>query len=639
MEKQTIDLKETIRPNRLAGLWQLMGGFRAIYLTAIAAVALATLARTSIYYLIRYFVDDALQSDRLLQILPWLALSFIGLATGQGLFTYLSGRWAAFTAEGLAKRLRDYLYDHLQRLTFTYHDQTQTGELIQRVTSDVDAIRLFFAEQAIGIGQIVLMFLINFIGIWLLSPYLAWMSVIVIPFVLIISLFFFKRIGTAYERFQEQEAVVSNRFQENVSGVRVVKAFARQDFEMGRFEGANHKLYRRGIYFAFMHGTFWPITDIILGGQMVFGFYIGAMMAIRGEITIGTYLAYAQMVQLIIWPIRNLGRLITQMSTASVSYSRVADIIRQDREPLNQGSTIPAGGIAGEVRFDGVHFAYEAPLKGDAVEQANTVGRLARFRDDHLLAAYGLPVLHDISFTVEPGQTVALLGSTGSGKTSLVHLLPRFYEFDRGRITIDGVDLREYPRAYLRQQIGIVMQEPFLFSRTIRDNITYGVGRKVSEEEVVAAARAAAIHDVILSFPDGYDTIVGERGVTLSGGQKQRVTLARTLLKNPQILILDDATSSVDTETEGQIREALQKQNRRRTTFIIAHRIQTVMTADLILVMDKGRIVQRGTHEGLLAQPGIYRRIYELQARIEDELQADLAASEVSSGRLPVRGD
>jgi ATP-binding cassette subfamily B protein len=234
-------------------------------------------------------------------------------------------------------------------------------------------------------------------------------------------------------------------------------------------------------------------------------------------------------------------------------------------------------------------------------------------------------VLKGISFRSEPGQAVALLGSTGSGKTSLVNLLPRFYEYTGGSLTLDGVELREYPRHYLRQQIGIVEQEPFLFSRTIRENITYGVGREVSDEEVQAAARMAAIHDVVMSFPDGYNTLVGEKGITLSGGQKQRVAIARTLLKDPRILILDDATSSVDTETEGEIRQALERLMEGRTTFIIAHRIQSVMNADLILVLDQGRIVQRGTHEELMAQEGIYRRIYDLQARIEDELEQELA--------------
>lgn len=618
-----LDLKEAIHPNRVVGLWRMAKGYRLLYLAAIVGVMLATLAQTGVYYLLRYFVDDVLGRDNLGQIVPWIALGFIGLALVQGLFTYLSGRWAAHTAESIAQRLRNYLFDHIQRLSFTYHDQTQTGELIQRTTSDVDAFRLFFSEQAIGSGRIIMLFAVNWVAILSLNTYLGLMSVIIIPFVVLLSIFFFKKVGDAFERFQEQEAVLSNRFQENMTGVRVVKAFARQSYEMERFERENLEKQRRGVLFAWMHGTFWPLTDILCAAQMLLGFYLGARMAIAGTISVGTYLAYAQMVLQIIWPIRNLGRLMTQMSTAAVAYSRVADIIGQGQEPLHDGDYIPTAPLQGAIQFENVSFAYEAPQVGEASAEANTVGAMARNQKGDM--RWGETVLHDITFTVQPGQTVALLGGTGSGKSSLVNLLGRFYAFDHGRILLDGVDLNRYSRAYLRQQTGIVQQEPFLFSRTIRDNITYGVTREVSDEEVYAAARAAAVHDVITSFPEGYSTLVGERGVTLSGGQKQRVALARTILKNPSILILDDATSSVDTETESQIREALQKLMHNRTTFIIAHRIQSVMGADLILVLDHGRIVQRGTHRELLQADGIYRQTYDMQARIEDELQADLA--------------
>jgi ATP-binding cassette subfamily B protein len=290
--------------------------------------------------------------------------------------------------------------------------------------------------------------------------------------------------------------------------------------------------------------------------------------------------------------------LIVQMSTGMVSYNRVIELIKEEREPLDEGRYRPVGNVQGEIVLKNICFEYK-----------NGESR----------------VLHDISLHCKPGQAVALLGSTGSGKTSLVNLLPRFYEYTDGSVTLDGVELNEYPRHYLRQQIGIVEQEPFLFSRTIRENITYGVGRKVSDEEVEAAARAAAVHDVILSFPEGYNTLVGEKGVTLSGGQKQRVAIARTLLKDPRILILDDATSSVDTETEGEIREALEHLMKGRTTFIIAHRIQSVINADLILVLDQGRIVQRGTHAELVRRDGIYRQIYDVQVRIEDELKQELS--------------
>jgi ATP-binding cassette subfamily B protein len=346
-----------------------------------------------------------------------------------------------------------------------------------------------------------------------------------------------------------------------------------------------------------MHSLFWPISDIACSFQLLVGYFVAATMAINGEITVGTYMAYAGLVGWLIWPMRNLGRLIVQTSTGLVSYGRVMEIIKQKREPLTEGEYTPNQTLQGELIFDKVGFAYEN----------------------------NPPVLEEISFTCKPGQVVALLGTTGSGKSSLVNLLPRFYDYTSGSIKLDGIDLKEYPREYLRSQVGIVEQEPFLFSRSIRENITYGVGRDVPQIEVENAATSAAVHEVIVSFPEEYNTLVGEKGVTLSGGQKQRVTIARTILKDSHLLILDDSTSSVDTETEASIREALMGLTPKRTTFIIAHRIQSVMNADLILVMDKGKIIQKGTHEELITQDGMYRKIFDLQTRIDEELEMEIS--------------
>ena len=531
----------------------------------------------------------------------WIGVGFVFLAVFEGTFTFLSGRLAAYTAEGIALRMRNYLFDHIQRLSFAYHSKTQTGELIQRATSDVDAVRRFFSEQAIGIGRIILLFLINFIAIYRLNSFLALISIIAIPFIFVASILFFRRITTAYEKYQEQEATLTTTLQENLTGVRVVKAFARQNYERDKFENVNWEKYRRGKRLLVMHALFWPVTDIICGFQMLGGFLAGAILAIDGTITVGTYMAYAGLVVWLIWPMRNLGRLIVQTSTGLVSFGRVMEIVRQEREPLTEGNYQPQKDVTGEIIFQNVSFEYE--------DSDNSI-------------------LEDISFECKPGQVVAMLGGTGSGKTSLVNLLPRFHEYSSGSITIDGIELKQYPRQYLRRQIGIVEQEPFLFSRTLRENIAYGVDRQVTDTEIEAAAQAAAVHDVVLSFPDGYKTLVGEKGVTLSGGQKQRVAIARTLLKNPRILILDDSTSSVDTETEAEIRSALEMLMMNRTTFIIAHRIQSVMNANLILVLDKGHIVQKGTHQELLAQDGIYRQIYDIQTRIETELEQEIDRSQ-----------
>ena len=602
---KAFDPHAAVSKNRLLGLWRLMTGYRLGYLVAALSIGIATTSQTATSFLVRQFIDVALPSKTVLAIVA-VAAGFVGLAAFQGAFSFISGTLAARTSEGTIRRLRDAFYDHLQKLPFAYHDKTPTGDLIERATSDMDAVRKFYADQAIGFGRIVLQFSISFVAIESLSPRLAVVSVVAMPFVLAVSVVFFRAISKRYSKYQEQEAILSTTLQENLTGVRVVKAFARQAFEMDRFETVNREKFRRGRRLVTMNAFFWPMTDIICALQMIGGFMFGAVLAIRGEITVGTYMAFIGLVVQIIWPIRFLGRLIVDISGSFVSYERVMSILKTVQEPLLPGITLDGTRLRGELSFRDVSFGYD-PAK---------------------------PILTGVTFECAPGDTIALLGSTGSGKTSLVNLIPRFYDYTSGSILLDGRELSEYSRKALRQQVGIVEQQPLLFSRSIRDNITYGVDREVvsagdgpavAQARVEEAARSAALHDVILSFPNGYDTMVGEKGVTLSGGQKQRMAIARTILKDPRILILDDSTSSVDTETEGEIRAALERLMVGRTTFIIAHRIQSLMKADLILVFDAGRIVERGTHETLRWAGGIYSRIFELQTRIETELEEEIS--------------
>jgi ATP-binding cassette subfamily B protein len=598
------DFRKALSKKKLAGMLRMMTGYRSAYMAANMTLAISSLAKTTTYLLLRNFADTILGNTTpfagtLERTLILIALGFIGLAVVEGGFSFLSGRLAAFSAEGITRRLRNFLFDHIQRLSFAYHSKTPTGDLIERVTSDVDSVRSFFSEQAIGVGRIVLLFIINFIAIWQLNWKLALASIIVIPFILAVSVWFFTKVTKAYEKYQEQEAALSTTLQENLTGVRVVKAFARQDYEKDKFEKDNWEKFLRGKRLLRMHSLFWPLSDIACGLQMLGGFIFAGILAIRGEISVGTYPAYVGLVVLLIWPMRNLGRIIVNTSTGLVSYERLMEIVKQEREPLTDGKVQVQGPVRGDVVFEKVSFQYEGS---------------------------GSEVLKDVSFRIQSGQAVALLGSTGSGKTTLVNLLPRFHEYSDGHILLDGVELKDYSRETLRQQIGIVEQEPFLFSRSIGENIAYGVGREVSKDEIEKAAKAAAVHDVILAFPDGYKTLVGEKGVTLSGGQKQRVAIARTLLKNPRILILDDSTSSVDTETEAEIRGALDGLMKDRTTFIIAHRIQSVINADLILVMDKGAVIQKGRHEELVTLDGMYRQIYNIQTRIDEELEQEIAS-------------
>ncbi len=590
------DPQEKLPRTGVAGLFHLLTGYRLRYGAAIVLLAGGMSAKTVTYLLLRYFVDNVLVEAHTGGWYALVACGFVGLAVVQGAGTFLSGRLAAQSSEGIIRRLRNYLFHHMQSLSFSYHDSTNTGELIQRSTSDVDTLRRFYSEQAIGLGRVLLLFAVNFVAIVSISLKLALVSVIAIPILVAVSAVFFMQISKRYEAFQKQEAKLTTTLQENLTGVRVVKAFARQEFERAKFDEDNAEKFRRGRRLVFMHSAFWPVTDAVCGLQLLGGYVMGAFMAISGVITLGSYLAYAGLIIWIIFPMRMLGRLIVETSKARVSYGRVLDIIKEEPEDMQAGAAVAPEDVRGGLVFRQVCFEYS--------------------KDS--------PVLHDVDLECLPGSVVALLGPTGSGKTTLVNLLPRFYEPSSGTIELDGRDLSSYSKESLRRIIGTVEQEPFLFSLPIAENISYGVGREVSRGEVEEAARAAAIHSSIEGFPEGYDTLVGEKGVTLSGGQKQRVAIARALLKDPRILILDDSTSSVDTETEQSIRQALTRLMRGRTTFIIAHRIQSLMRADLICVLDGGRIVQRGTHETLSQEDGIYRRIYEMQSRIDRELQKEL---------------
>ena len=575
----------------------MMSGYRLKYFLAIFSQLFSTVFKSSVYILLSWFIDTWLISNERLIPAYGIGLGFVLLALCEGLFTFYSNSTANYIAEKMALRIRNNLYDQIQRLNFAYHATVDTGDLIQRATSDVDAVRRFFSEQAIGIGRICFLYAVNFIAIYRMDSSLALSTLMIVPLVFLMALFFFRKIGKRYEAYQNQDALLSTMLQENLTGVRVVKAFARQDYEIEKYRKENWKKFLLGKKLVFTEALFWPSTDLLCGFQMVISYMLGAYATISGRISVGDFVAFQALIVWIIWPIRNMGRLIVQMSRAFISFQRIMEIFANEQEPLDEGTVMPRKTPEGEIIFDQVSFAYQPENE----------------------------TLHDLSFHVFPGQSVAIIGPTGSGKTSLINLLPRFYEYTSGSITLDGLELNQIPRAYLRKHIGIVEQEPFLFSRSIAENITYGAGREVSPDEIIRVAKAAAIHESILTFEKGYDTLVGERGVTLSGGQKQRIAIARTLLKNPKILLLDDATSSVDMDTEVEIRAALNELMKDRTTFIIAHRIQSIIQADLILVMDQGKIVQLGTHEELIQQEGFYQQIFNLQSQIEEALEKELS--------------
>ncbi len=574
------------------GLWRLLDRFRPLFFGALVLQGISVFSETAGFLILRAFIDNVLLKQDWNAPFYLYALGFVGLAVLRSGLSFASSRWGAQTSEGIAKTIRDAVFDHTQRLSFAYHDRTQTGELIQKSTSDIDAVRRFYGDQVMGILRILFFFLVNFVTLLLINVPLAFISIAVVPLITVLSTVFFKRIYRSYENYQDQDAKLSAVLQENLSGVRVVKAFARQEFEIQKFDEQNAKKFDLGLTLLLNHSVYWPISHFICGMQMLLGTAVGAFWTMDGLISPGTFIAYLGIASSLIWPLQQLGRLITQLSTSFVSYGRIAEILVSEQEQLAGTEQAPVLKLSGRLSFRSVSFAYDT----------------------------GGPVLKDVGFEVGAGQKVALLGETGSGKTTLVNLLPRFYDYTGGSILLDGHPLEQYPRAFLRKNIGIVEQEPFLFSMSIADNIAYSVDHAVSRDEIEAAARKASIHDSIMGFPLGYDTLVGERGVTLSGGQKQRITIARTLLKDPRILILDDSTSSVDAETEAEIRQALRALMVGRTSFVIAHRIESLMDADLILVFKEGRIIQSGTHDTLSLMEGFYRQVFELQTRLEDEL-------------------
>ncbi len=598
MEKEFIEYEtKTIRKDAslLQNILIFTKGCRLPYLTAIGSQGLSVLFDSLMYVALAWFVDEWLMMPENRIPLWQVVVFFFTLSCLHAVFSYFAGRLMNKTAENVARRLKNCLFDHMQYLSFSWHDKADTGDLIVRATTDIDAVRKLFSEQIYGICRVLFYFGINLYNICRIDLNLGLTTLIILPLIIGTSFFFFKKIGTVYEQYQNEDSIVSSILQENLYGVRVVKAFARQDFEKDKFNEALYKRYKTGEKEMFIEALFWPSSDLLCWIQLGISLYIGAQKAYNGMITLGGFIAFASLVTMIVWPLRNLGRQIVHMSRSFISFRRIQDILTEIREPINEGlKEVP--NLRGEIIFEHVGFSYNEEKKA----------------------------LEDISFKANAGETIALIGSTGSGKSSLISLLPRFYEYTSGSIRLDGIELNEISRDFLRNTIGIVEQEPFLFSATIAENIAYGVAEKPSEDKIISAAKAAGIHETILGFEKGYETLVGERGVTLSGGQRQRIAIARALLKDPRILILDDSLTAVDTETEALIQSALNELMKGRTTFIIAHRTTSIADADQILVMKDGRIIQTGKHEELIRRDGMYRNIHNIQTRIEDELESEL---------------
>ena len=512
-------------------------------------------------------------------------VTIVVFAVLMGLFAFLQNYWAEKNSQSVAFDLRNDLFTRIQRLSFSYHDRNQTGQLMVRATDDVEKVRLFIGQ---GLVQLVGAFLLitgTLIILFTTNARLALVALPILPIALVLFMIFGTISQPLFTKIQQKISALNTVLQENLAGIKVIKAFAREKSEQVKFNRTADNLMKQQIVIARLFTILFPLTFLIANlGQSAILYY-GGRQIINGTLTIGEWQEFSLYLVYLFFPVAMFGMIITQMGQASASAKRIFEILDAKSDVTDKPDAVPMPQVQGHVVFDHVTFRYFGG---------------------------GDPVLDNVSFEVQPGQTVALLGATGSGKTSIINLLPRFYDPTEGRITIDGYDLRELCLESLRSQIGIVLQETTLFAGTIRDNIAFGK-TDASMDEVIAAAKAAAAHDFIMSFPQGYDTPVSERGTTLSGGQKQRVAIARALLLNPRILILDDSTSNVDLATELQIQEALDLLMKGRTSFVIAQRISTVMNADLILVMDKGGIVASGQHEGLMLDSPIYAEIYNSQ--------------------------
>jgi ATP-binding cassette subfamily B protein len=548
-----------------------------------------------------WIVDRLGGAEAVLAHLWWPALLVLGLTAVAGVFTYLRGRWSAQASEAIARTVRERVYDRLQHLPCRYFDTARTGDLIQRSTSDVETLRVFLANQVVEIGRAVVMLLIPIPLMLAIHVGMTLASVVLIPPIVAFSIVYFMKVKSTFRAVDEAEGRMTTTIQENLTGIRVVRAFARQDHERARLAERNvaHRDLDYRLYV--LMARYWSLSDLMCFMQKLIVVGAGLWWLAAGELRVGAFYYFLTAVTMFIWPVRMMGRILTDLGKAVVALGRLREIL--DERPEGDGETVVAGPAAleGRIEFEGVTFAH-----GESS-----------------------PVLTDVSFTVEPGQTLALLGSSGAGKTTIVSLVLRLYDYDAGSIRLDGHELRTLDRRLVRGRTSTVLQDPFLYSRSLRENIALA-RPSAAQEEIEEATSTACIHDSILEFEAGYDTVVGERGVTLSGGQRQRVALARALLRQPAILVLDDALSAVDTGTETLILDALRRRHGVHTTIVIAHRLSTLMHADRIVVLDGGRVVQSGRHADLVGQPGLYRRLWELQSG-----GAEAAADDVVEARSP----
>lgn len=581
-------------PGSLRTLWSLTAGERAGYGAAVGAMAVATVFLLLIPYILKLALDgltggEATMADTLLPA----ALGIVGFNVLHGFFTYLRGRWSAQASEAVVRNLRHRLYAHLERLPAAYHDRADTGDLVQRCSTDVETVRVFLAAQVVEIARVSLFVLIGVPIMFSQDWAMGLLSLASFPVIVCFAVLFFRKVRRLFEQVDQSDGRLTTVLQENLTGIRVVRAFGRQDYEIEKFLQQNGE-FRDLEYRLFIQlSKYWALSDFLVMGQLGLVLIGGGYFVVQGSLTIGTWILFFWLSRTIIWPIRHIGRVLADTGKATVALARIHEILN---EPEESEAPSPSETLRGDIEVRDLSFAFEE----------------------------GRPVLEKLSLTIGQGETVALLGPPGAGKSTFVKLLVRLYDYDQGTIHIGGVELRSVHRDAVRQAFGMVLQDPFLYSKSIRENVVLGHS-SAADHEVEESARAADIHSNIVDFEEGYETLVGERGVTLSGGQRQRLAIARALLKNPEFLVLDDSLSAVDTKTEAKILQALATRRGKQTTILIAHRLSSTRLADRIFVFDQGRILQQGTHEELLAAEGPYARLWKIQGTLEDQIEHDLS--------------
>lgn len=547
--------------------------------------------------LIRFTVDEVYQAGRW-NLLGYLALSLLMATAARSVLGYLERISMEWIAQRTIYDLRNAIYHQLQSLSFSFYDQAQTGELMSRATADVEMLRRFLSFGILRLTSSALTLAVVLTLLLMMDVRLALVSMASIPLLVLAVWRFATTVRPRYRKIQEQLGVITTVLQETIAGVRVVRAFAQEEREIERFRRENWHYLDLNITTVRLWALYFPLMTFLGGLGSTVVLWYGGSRVIAGELSVGAMVAFQTLLMQLVMPIRMLGWLVNMASQAAAAGQRVYAILDTTSAVRDKLGAVELLRPCGHVRFNHVSFSYDGKA----------------------------PVLADVSIDARPGETVALLGATGSGKSTVINLIPRFYDVTAGSVTIDGIDVRDVTLNSLRANIGMVLQETFLFSASLKDNIAYG-RPGVSQQELVAAAKAAQIHDFIVSLPEGYNTLIGERGIGLSGGQKQRVAVARALLMDPRVLILDEATSSVDSETELAMQRALQTVMANRTTFVIAQRLSTVRSAHQIIVLQDGQIVEQGTHDTLLRQNGIYREIYDLQFR-----QQETTLSQTSRG-------